>query len=40
MLARKARRWLDDVRAVQPDRVAWIDAAEKLLTAGASTHCC
>jgi Vault protein inter-alpha-trypsin domain/von Willebrand factor type A domain len=40
VLARKARRWLGNVRAGQPDRVAWIDAAEKLLTAGASTHRC
>jgi hypothetical protein len=40
MLARKARRWLDDVRAVPRDGGAWIDAAEKLLTTRGSAQRC
>jgi Vault protein inter-alpha-trypsin domain/von Willebrand factor type A domain len=31
LLAAKARRWLDHVSAVPPDRGAWMDAAERLL---------
>jgi hypothetical protein len=40
MLARKARRWLDGVRAVPRGGGAWVDAAERLLTTGASAQRC
>jgi hypothetical protein len=33
LIARKARKWIEDVDAVPPDRWAWHDAARRFLSA-------